>query len=79
MFSCGHFSYIYANLARTCGLRYWALSRRERSCEVPEYMNDSSRQNLNHHMHWERSEIEPTLLQAIRYQLWFDHESQHSR
>ena len=41
-------------------------------------VNDTTRTRINGRMQWSLNEIEPVLMQAIRYQVWFDHPSQHS-
>lgn len=36
MFNCGHFSYLYANLALNLGVRYFLMQRLEPYCYRPQ-------------------------------------------
>ena len=75
LFSCGHFSQLYANLARSSQVWYRAVhpSTPAGCATPPSKMDDPTRDRMNGQHGFTVDEIEPLVLQAIRYQFWFDH------
>ncbi|KAL1520535.1 hypothetical protein AB1Y20_022111 [Prymnesium parvum] len=72
MFNCGHFSYLYANLALHLGVKYFAMQRREPYCTTPSSLYGDTRKNMSKTYAYTFDEAYPTLMQAIRYHLWQD-------
>lgn len=71
MFNCGHFSYLYANLAMNLGIKYFALQRGEPFCTTPALFGDT-RKNMSKSYAYTYEEVMPTLTQAVRYHIWQD-------
>jgi hypothetical protein len=72
MFNCGHYSYLYANLALRLQVKYFAMQRLEPYCYRPQSLAGDSRRNLTKAYEYTRAEAEPVLMQAVRYLLWRD-------
>jgi len=72
MFNCGHFSYLYANLALNLGVRYFAMQRTEPWCYRPQSLYTDTRKNMSKTYAYTQAEAEPVLMQAIRYHMWQD-------
>ena len=72
MFNCGHFSYLYANLALNLGIHYFAMQRTEPYCYRPQSMYGDTRKNMSKTYAYKQEEAEPVLLQAVRYHVWQD-------
>ena len=72
MFNCGHFSYLYANLALHLGIRYFVMQRIEPWCYSPQSLYGDTRRNLSKTYAYTRAEAEPVLMQAVRYHMWQD-------
>ena len=72
MFNCGHFSYLYANLALHLGIKYFAMQRTEPYCYQPQSLWSDTRKNISKTYAFKMSEALPILLQAARYHLWQD-------
>ena len=80
MFNCGHFSYLYANLALHVGVRYFAMQRTEPWCYTPSSLYGDTRKNMSKTYAYTLEEAEPVLMQAVRYHMWQDPgESVHGR
>ena len=74
LFNCGHFSQLYANLARSSQLWYRAIHPQTAGCATPPpSMADSTRAQMNAQHGFSHEEVAPAVLQALRYQIWFDH------
>lgn len=71
MFNCGHFSYLYANLALHTGFKYFAMQRPEPYCTTPSLFGDT-RRNMSKTYAYRFDEAFPILMQAIRYHMWHD-------
>ena len=72
MFNCGHFSYLYANLALHLGVRYFLMQRTEPWCYKPSSMYGDTRKNMSKTYAYTFEEAEPVLMQAVRYHMWQD-------
>lgn len=72
MFNCGHFSYLYAQLALHVGVRYFLMQRVEPWCYKPGTMYGDTRKNMSKTYAYTYEEAEPVLLQAVRYHMWQD-------
>ena len=72
MFNCGHFSYLYANLALNLGVRYFTMQRTEPWCYRPQSLYGDTRKNMSKTYAFTQAEAEPILMQAVRYHLWQD-------
>ena len=72
MFNCGHFSYLYANLALHLGVRYFAMQQLQRYCYEPPSMYGDTRRNMSKTYAFTIEEAEPVLMQAVRYHVWQD-------
>ena len=72
MFNCGHFSYLYANLALNLGVRYFTMQRTEPWCYRPQSLYGDTRKNMSKTYAYTQAEAEPVLMQAIRYHMWQD-------
>lgn len=72
MFNCGHFSYLYANMALNMWIRYFAMQRLEPYCYRPRDLVGQTRQNLSVTYAYTQAEAEPMLMQAVRYHMWQD-------
>ena len=72
MFNCGHFSYLYANLALNLGIRYFAMQRTEPYCYSPQTLYGDSRKNMSKTYAFSFDEAEPMIMQAVRYHMWQD-------
>ena len=71
MFNCGHFSYLYANLALHTGFKYFAMQRTEPYCMTPSLYGDT-RKNMSKTYAYTFEEAFPVLMQALRYHIWQD-------
>lgn len=71
MFNCGHFSYLYANLALNLGIKYFAMQRLEPYCMIPNLFGDT-RKNMSKTYAYRYDEALPILMQAVRYHVWQD-------
>lgn len=72
MFNCGHFSYLYANLALNLGVRYFTMQRTEPWCYRPSTLYGDTRKNMSKTYAYTQAEAEPILMQAVRYHMWQD-------
>jgi len=72
MFNCGHFSYLYAQLALHVGVRYFVMQRTEPWCYKPQSLYGDTRKNMSKTYAYTFEEAEPVLFQAIRYHMWQD-------
>lgn len=72
MFNCGHFSYLYANLALNLGVRYFTMQRTEPWCYRPQSLYGDTRKNMSKTYAYTQAEAEPVLIQAVRYHMWQD-------
>ena len=72
MFNCGHFSYLYANLALNLGVRYFPMQRTEPWCYRPQSLYGDTRKNMSKTYAFSLAEAEPILMQAVRYHMWQD-------
>ena len=72
MFNCGHFSYLYANLALNLGVRYFAMQRTEPWCYSPQSLYGDTRKNMSKTYAYTLAEAAPILMQAVRYHMWQD-------
>jgi hypothetical protein len=72
MFNCGHFSYLYANLALNLGVRYFPMQRTEPWCYRPQSLYGDTRKNMSKTYAFTQAEAEPVLMQAVRYHMWRD-------
>jgi hypothetical protein len=72
MFNCGHFSYLYANLALNLRVRYFAMQRTEPYCYKPQSLLGDTRKNMTKTYAYTFGEAAPVLMQAIRYHFWQD-------
>ena len=72
MFNCGHFSYLYANLALNLGVRYFVMQRTEPYCYRPQSLYGDTRKNMSKTYAFTQQEAEPVLMQAVRYHMWQD-------
>ena len=72
MFNCGHFSYLYANLALNLGVRYFVMQRTEPYCYKPQSLYGDTRKNMSKTYAFTHEEAEPVLMQAVRYHMWQD-------
>ena len=72
MFNCGHFSYLYANLALNLGVRYFTMQRTEPWCYSPQSLYGDTRKNMSKTYAYTYQEAEPVLMQAVRYHMWQD-------
>ena len=72
MFNCGHFSYLYANLALNLGVRYFTMQRTEPWCYRPQSLYGDTRKNMSKTYAFTQAEAEPVLMQAVRYHMWQD-------
>ena len=72
MFNCGHFSYLYANLALNLGVRYFTMQRTLPYCYRPQTLYGDSRKNMSKTYAFTMEEAEPILMQAVRYHMWQD-------
>ena len=72
MFNCGHFSYLYANLALNLGVRYFTMQRTEPWCYRPQSLYGDTRKNMSKTYAYTQEEAEPVLMQAVRYHMWSD-------
>jgi len=72
MFNCGHFSYLYANMALNLRIKYFAMQRTEPYCYTPQSMHGDTRRNLTKQYAYTVEEAEPVLMQAVRYRIWLD-------
>lgn len=78
MFNCGHFSYLYANLALNLGVRYFVMQRTEPYCYRPQSLYGDTRKNMSKTYAFSQQEAEPVLMQAVRYHMWQDPTSEVS-
>lgn len=72
MFNCGHFSYLYAQLALHAGVRYFLMQRTEPWCSTPSTFYGDTRKNMSKTYAYTYAEAEPVLMQAVRYHMWQD-------
>ena len=72
MFNCGHFSYLYANLALNLGIKYFTMQRLEPYCYQPQSLWGDTRKNISKTYAYQLHEVMPVLMQAIRYHIWQD-------
>lgn len=72
MFNCGHFSYLYANLALRLRIKYFAMQRTEQYCYRPPTLYGDTRKNMSKTYEYKMHEVEPVLMQAVRYHMWQD-------
>ena len=71
MFNCGHFSYLYANLALNLRVRYFPMQLTEPWCYQPPISGDT-RKNMTKTYAYKFEEASPVLMQAVRYHFWQD-------
>ena len=72
MFNCGHYSYLYANLALHVGVRYFLMQLTEPWCYKPSSMYGDTRKNMSKTYAYTFLQAEPVLMQAVRYHMWQD-------
>ena len=72
MFNCGHFSYLYANLALNLRVRYFPMQRTQSYCYRPQSLLGDTRKNMTKTYAYTFDEAAPVLMQAIRFHYWQD-------
>ena len=72
MFNCGHFSYLYANLALNLRVRYFPMQRTQPYCYRPQSLLGDTRKNMSKTYAYTFDEAAPVLMQAIRFHYWQD-------
>lgn len=72
MFNCGHFSYLYANLALSLRVRYFPMQLTKPWCYQPKSIIGDTRKNMTKTYAYKFEEASPVLMQAVRYHFWRD-------
>ena len=62
-------------LARAANIAHFPLRRAGAECNTPAELTGNTRVHMNENYAFSFDEVTPVVLQAIRYQWWFDHPS----